>query len=401
MNFKIPFIGRAHKYTKEEQDIVIEAMNSAIPLTQGKYQQAFEEKFSDYIGADYSFAINNATAGLELSAQMCQFKEGDEFICPSHTFTASAYPFIKKGGTPVWADIDIETRVVNLETIKRCVTQKTKAIVVVHLYGLIIPEIKQIANFCKENNILLIEDVAQAMGTEIDGKKAGTFGDFGVFSFHSHKNMTTLGEGGMLVVQDKKYADIIPMLRHNGHCGWEFERANYWIPAMGNVDLPKLDGEFLMPNNYCLGEVECALGIKLLDRIDIINNQKRNRAIKFIDELSEYRLLEFHREDSIRHNYHLLVAEVKDAKRDIFMKKMSEEKSIQCVVQYYPLNRYDFYKKLGFDNANCPNTDKVFNNMVSFPFHHMMSDEDFEYILKSTKEVLSLMENGEWRIEKR
>ena len=388
MNFKISFIGRAHKYTKEEQNIVIEAMNSAIPLTQGKYQQAFEYKFSDYIGTKYSFAINNATAGLELSAQMCQFKEGDEFICPSHTFTASAYPFIKKGGTPVWADINRDTRVVSLETIKACVTKKTKAIVVVHLYGLIIPEIKQIANFCKENNILLIEDVAQAMGTEIDGKKAGTFGDFGVFSFHSHKNMTTLGEGGMLVVKDKKYADILPMLRHNGHCGWEFERVNYWTPAMGNVDLPQLNGEYLMPNNYCLGEIECALGAKLLDRLEDINQNKRDRAIKFIDELSEFSLLKFHRESSNRHNYHLLVAEVENNKRDIFMKKMSEEKSIQCVVQYYPLNRYDFYKKLGFDSANCPNTDKFFDNMVSFPFHHMMSDDDFEYILKSTKEVL-------------
>ena len=317
MNFKIPFSGRAHKYTKEEREIVLEAMDTAVPLTQGKYQNEFQDKFSKYIGSQYSFTVNNATASLELSAQMCLFKEGNEFICPSHTFTASAYPFVKKGAIPVWADIDSDTRVVTLDTIKACVTSKTKAVVVVHLYGFIISDIEDIANFCQANGILLIEDVAQAMGTEINGKKAGTFGDFGVFSFHSHKNITTLGEGGMLVAKDKKYADIIPMLRHNGHCGWEFERANYWTPAMGNVDLPKLDNEFLMPNNYCLGEVECALGIKLLDRIDSINSQKRTRAIKFINELSEHELLKFHREDNIKHNYHLLVAEVKDDKRDI------------------------------------------------------------------------------------
>ena len=387
MNFKIPFSGRAHKYTEEEQAIVLEVMNHAVPLTQGKYQEEFQKKFCEYIGSNYAFAVNNATAALELAAQMCQFKNGDEFVCPSHTFTASAYPFIKKGATPIWADIDLETRVVTLETIKKCVTSKTKAIIVVHLYGFCV-DVEPIAKFAKERDILLIEDVAQALGTEVNGKKAGTFGDFGVFSFHSHKNITTLGEGGMLVVKDKKYADIIPMLRHNGHCAWSFERENYWTPAMGNVDLPELNGEYLMPNNYCLGEVECALGTKLLDRIDEINSQKRERALYFIDSLKEYDLLKFHRVESNRHNYHLLVAEVKRGMRDLFMKKMSEEKGIQCVVQYYPLHRYDLYKKLGFGKADCPNTEYFFDNMVSFPFHHMMSDEEFEYMLKSTKQVL-------------
>jgi dTDP-4-amino-4,6-dideoxygalactose transaminase len=397
MNFKIPFSGRAHKYTDEELEFIKEVASSAIPLTQGKYLKEFEEKFKNYIGTEYAFALNSATSALELAAQLCQFEEGDEFICPTHTFTASAYPFIKKGAKPIWADIDRDTRVVTLETIKKVITPKTRAVVVVHLYGFIIPDIEEIAKFCKENNILLIEDVAQALGTEINGKKAGTFGDFGVFSFHSHKNITTLGEGGMLVVKDKKYAKIIPLLRHNGHCAWEFERENYWTPAMGNVDLAELNGEYLMPNNYCIGEVECALGVKLLDRIDKINNQKRERAIYFIDEVNKIsNLLKFHRVDNKMHNYHLLVAEVKNNKRDIFMQKMAES-GVQCVVQYYPLHRYDLYKKLGFDKADCLNSEEFFDNMVSFPFHHMMSEEDFESMLEITKKVLG--ESGEWRIE--
>jgi dTDP-4-amino-4,6-dideoxygalactose transaminase len=276
MNYKIPFSGRAHKYTQEEKEVILDAIENAVPLTQGKYQNEFQDKFSSYIGSEYCFAVNNATAALDMSAQLCQFKDGDEFICPSHTFTASAYPFIKKGAKPVWADIEKNTRVVSLNTIKKCITPNTKAVVVVHLYGFIIPDILDIAKYCIENNILLIEDVAQAMGTKINDKMAGTYGDFGVFSFHSHKNMTTLGEGGMLIVKDKQYADIIPMLRHNGHCGWDIERPNYWTPAMGNVDLPKLNDEYLMPNNYCLGEVECALGAKLLDRLDEINSQKKS-----------------------------------------------------------------------------------------------------------------------------
>jgi dTDP-4-amino-4,6-dideoxygalactose transaminase len=388
MNFKVNFSGRGHKYTQEEKDVILEAIENADPLTQGKYQQEFEKKFCDFFRCDYAYAVNNATAALEMSAQMCKFQDDDEIVVPSHTFTSSVYPFIKKGAKVKWADIDLHTRVVTLENIKKVVTSKTKVMVVVHLYGFMIPDIKEIADFCKKNDILLIEDVAQAMGTELNGKKAGTFGDFGIFSFHSHKNITTLGEGGMLVVKDKKYANIIPMLRHNGHCGFDYDREDYWKPAMGELDLPELDGEYLMPNNYCLGEVECALGAKLLDRLDEMNTQKRQRANRFIDELSKFKILEFHKVDNNQHNYHLLAARVLDNKRDEIMKKLVYDKKIKCVVQYYPLHRYPLYVKLGFGEADVPNSDNFFDNMISFPFQHWMSNEEFEYMLESTKQVL-------------
>jgi dTDP-4-amino-4,6-dideoxygalactose transaminase len=388
MEFKIRFSGRAHDYNDEEIETVITTMKSADPLTQGKYRNEFEQKFKKYFGVENAFTTSNATAALELIAQLCQFKPDDEIIVPGHTFTSSVYPFIKRGAKPVWADIDMRTRVVNAGTIERCLTPKTKAIVIVHHYGYV-ADMPEIMDLAKRKNLLVIEDAAQSIGAKVDGKISGTFGDFGVFSFHSHKNITTLGEGGMLVVKDKKFADLIPMLRHNGHCGFDYERKDYWIPAMGNVDLPELNGQILWPNNYCLGEVECALGIKLLDRLDKINVFKRGRAITFIDSLKDVTDLEFHREDSERHNYHLLVARVKNGKRDELIRKMAAEKGIQCVVQYYPLYRYDFYKKLGFGQANCPNSDEFFDNMVSFPFQSTLNDVELEYMALSIKEILN------------
>ncbi len=387
MDFKIRFSGKAHEYTQDEIDVVIQAMKKADPYTQGAYQKAFEKKFCEYIGADHAFAVNNATSALEMAAQLCQFEPGDEVIIPAHTFTSSAYPFAKKGAKIVWADIDLYTRVITSDSIASKITSKTKAIVAVHLYGYA-ADMPSISRLAADRGILLIEDVAQAMGTVVDGKKTGTYGDFGVFSLHSHKNITTLGEGGLLVVKDPKKAQIIPMLRHNGHCVFPYERDHYWIPAMGNVDLPELNDKILWPNNYCIGEVECALGTKLLDRIDQINSEKRTRALFFIDELNQYNTLEFHRVASERHNYHLLVARVTNGKRDDMIKYMAYEKSIQCVVQYYPLNRYPFYQKLGFGEANCPNTDEFFDHMISFPFHHWMSEVDFDYMIKSVKETL-------------
>ena len=387
MEVKIPFSGRAHAYTEDEINIVVAAMKDANPLTQGKYLKAFEEKFCHYIGVERSFAVSNATAALEISAQLCQFMPGDEVIIPSHTFTSTAYPFAKKGAQIVWADIDLKTRVVTAQTLAERITSKTKALVVPHLYGYG-ADMPEIMGLAKKHNLLVVEDAAQVLGVEIDGKKAGTFGDFGVYSFHSHKNITTLGEGGMLVVKDKNLANLVPPLRHNGHCAFSFERKDYWVPAMGNVDFPEINRKTLWPNNFCLGEVECALGSKLLDRINSINEEKRERALKFIESLIDYPELEFHRVDSVRHNYHLLVARLLGGKRDNFIRKMAQEKEVQCVVQYYPLNRYPLYQKAGFGKAECPNADEFFDSMVSFPFHHWLSDEDFNYLLTSTLETL-------------
>ena len=388
MNYKIPFSGRAHAYTEDELQTIIDVAQGAVPLTQGSHLQEFEAAFKEYAKVNYAFAVNNATAALELSAQLCQFKPGDEVIIPSHTFTASAYPFVKKGARIVWLDIDPITRVVTAETFERAVTPKTRAVVVVHLYGYgaNMPEITRLA---KKHNILLIEDTAQALGADIEGKMAGTYGDFGVFSFHSHKNITTLGEGGMLVVKDDNIAKIIPQLRHNGHCAFDFERQDYWIPAMGNVDIPKLNGEYLMPNNYCIGEVECALGVKLLQRIDMLNAEKRMRALRFIDALVDYPQLQFHRVATVRHNYHLLVARIENGLRDAFIRSMAQEYGIQCVVQYYPLNRYPFYQKSGYGEAACPHADDFFDNMVSFPFQHTLSEEELDYIISSIRAVLT------------
>ncbi|MBQ1539327.1 MAG: aminotransferase class V-fold PLP-dependent enzyme, partial [Desulfovibrio sp.] len=284
MQLRINFSGRSIRYTEEEIAVVAEAMRNAEPLTQGRHLAEFESAFARYQGVEQGscFAVMNGVSALELTAQLCRFKEGDEVVIPSHTFTASAYPYVKKGATLKWCDVDLHTHVATAQTIARAMTPKTKAVVVVHLYGYV-ADMPAIARLCKERGVLLIEDTAQAIGAEIDGQKAGTFGDMAIFSFHSHKNLTTLGEGGMVWIRDRKLWPLLPMLRHNGHCAYGFERPDYWKPAMGNVDMPMLDGEMLQPNNYSLGEVECALGTKLLERIDAINDAKRARAMQFID----------------------------------------------------------------------------------------------------------------------
>ncbi len=391
MDLKVNFSGRALDYSEEEIAVVVDAMRNADPLTQGRYQALFQEKFRAFNAAPYAFAMMNGTAALELAARLCLLDAGDEVVIPSHTFTSSAYPFARTGATLVWADIDPHTRVVTKQSIQRVLSPRTKVIVVVHLYGYV-ADMPGIMALARERGLLVVEDACQAIGADIGGVKAGNFADFGVFSFHSHKNLTTLGEGGMLTCKDSAFADIIPMLRHNGHCAFSEDRPDYWIPAMGNVDFPELNGHRLWPYNYCLGEVECALGAKQLDRVLTINEEKRARAIAFIDALAAYPELCFHRDTSTRHNYHLLAAwlDGSQERRNDFIRRMFHEHKVKCVVQYYPLNRYPLYQKLGFGRADCPHADTFFDHMISFPFQHNLKEEEFQHMLDAAKQVLDV-----------
>ena len=261
-------------------------------------------------------------------------------------------------------------------------------VVAVHLYGLPC-DMDIIQEICKGNNLLLVEDCAQAFGAEYDGKKVGTFGDYSCFSLHAQKNITTLGEGGVLVLKDPEKASLVPGLRHNGHASYG-DRTHYWKPAMGNVDL---DIEGVWPFNYSMTEVQAALGAKMIDRLDKLNSQRCNRGNRFINALAKYSELKFQRAKSDRkHTFHLLPARYDSTaygkSNDDLIELLSSKYGIKAIVQFHPLNRYPLFVKMGFAKANCPNADFFFDNMVSFPFHHWMGEEDFEYMISSTKLAL-------------
>lgn len=389
MDFKVKWSGKSIEYTQEEINAVVNVMRNGDPQTQGKYLVEFEKVFSDYIGGQTCFGVTNATHALELIADLAGVKSGDEVILPSHTYCASAIPFGRTGAKLVWADIESDTFLISLDSIKALVNEKTKVIVLVHLYGMIIPNIEEIVNFAKSKNIIVVEDCAQSLGAKLNGKVCGTFGDFGAYSFHGQKNITTLGEGGIITLKNEYLAKKIPGIRHNGHAPF-LNKKEYWIPAMSNVDL---DLDDVWPHNFSLTEAQAALGTVLLKRLDQLTSARRERAKKFrhyLSELPELRFQKISNDES--HSHHLLVAKFEGKEygksRDEFLSLLSKKYKVQAIVQYYPLNRYDLFKKMGFGEANCPNTDEYFDNMVSFPFHITLPESDFDYMLESIKNAI-------------
>ena len=392
-NFKINWTGNSIKYNSKEKKIVLNAMEKAEPFTQGKHLLKFEKSFSKYIGGNGSaYAVANCSNALDISAILIGTKKNDEIIVPSHTWCATPISYARHGAKIKWVDIDPNTFVASLDTIKKQITKKTKAIIIVHLYGMPV-NIKEIVSYAKKRKIIVIEDCAQSLGSSVNKKKTGSFGDISCFSFHSNKIITTLGEGGMLLINNKKFDKKIKAIAHNGVDVYRRKNPKiYWKPSMINIIDAKKN---YWPSNFCIGEIQCALGVELIKRIDKLNAIRISRANKFIDELSNYKELKFQKRiKGYKNVYHCLVAQFLGPKsiekRDLFMKIISQKHGIKTIVQNRPLDRFKLFKKFK-TKKKLDNTNNFFNNMISWPFYTYMEDKKFNYMIKKTKDTLDFI----------
>jgi len=386
MKVEMPAVQSRH--TEEEIEAAAIAMRNCPTYSQGDELKAFEAEFAAYLGAPHAMGVSSATAALETAAVLADIGSGDEVVIPAHTFVSTAVPFARTGARIVWADIDPDTRVVSADTLLPRVTEKTRVVVVPHLYGLC-AEMAPIVRLCAERDILLVEDCAQSPGAERGGRKAGTFGDFGCFSFHTHKNMTTLGEGGMLVCRSEQRDTIARKLRWMGNWPFEKKRERYWVPAMGDL-VAAMPG--VWPVNSCLGEIQAAVGRVVLRRLDAINDNRRAQADRFRSALADCPELVFPTVSEPRaHVYHLMAARVDNIDRDALMERLLGVHQIKCIVQYIPLNRSPLFRAFGLGEADCPNTDAFFDNMISFPWWSDMPDDVLDYMIESVRAAVAAL----------
>lgn len=383
MKVEMPAVQTRHN--DQEIEAVTRLMREGSSYSQGQELLAFEAEFAACMGAPHALGVANASAALEICALLSGIGPGDEVIIPGHTFVASAVPFGRTGARIVWADIDPETRTLSAETVRRCLTERTRVVVAVHLFGLC-AEIEPIAELCREHGIVLVEDCAQAPGAQRGGRNAGTFGDFGCFSFHTHKNLTTLGEGGMLLCRDGGMDTDARKIRWMGNWPIETPREKYWVPAMGDL-VSSRPG--VWPLNCCLGEIQCAVGRAILHRLEAINASRRSQAQRFIAALSDCPELRFQKVTEPRaHVYHLMAAVVRGINRDALIESLLKDHEVKTLVQYVPLYRTPLFKALGHGEANCPQCDHCFDNMISFPWWTDMPEDVLGYMIDSTRSAV-------------
>lgn len=323
---KIPVAGPW--ITQKEIDYVTDAVSNAWYGNANMYHERFEKAFSEYIGMKYAMALPTCTSAIHLSLLALGIKEGDEVIVPDATWIASSAPISYVGATPVFADIDPQTWCLSAESLEACITPKTKAVIPVDLYGGM-PDMNAIRAIARRHNIAIIEDAAEALGAEYKGKRAGSFGDTGVFSFHGSKTVTT-GEGGMLVTDREDLYKHIQVLRDHGR-------------QPGDRMFFNTEVAF----KYKMSSMQAALGLAQLERIDELMHRKREQFDWYKQELGNVDGITLNAEPEGTFNAYWMVTIVLDPKFGLNKAQVMEllsQDGIDSRPFFYPLSSIPAYE---------------------------------------------------------
>jgi len=350
-------------------------------LTMGEVTQNFEKAFAKFMGVKYALAVASGTAALHLALKALKLKPGDEVLLPSLTFVATANAIVYNQAKPVFVDItSLDNFNISLEDLQTKITDRTKAILVVHYAGYP-TTMERINAVAKKYNLAVIEDSAHAIGAEINKKKMGSWGDMGCFSFFSNKNLVT-GEGGMVVTNSDELAQKLKLLRSHGMTTLTWERHKGQAHCYDVVELGF---------NYRMTEIESALGIEQLKKLRK-NNAKREKLTKLYTKhltgVSQIKIpfLNYPHQSSF-HIFPILLGEGLD--RNWFLEEMKKRK-IQTSVHYQPVHKFTYYQNNfpEIREISLPNTEYVGRQEVTLPLHPLMTERDVIYVCNSIRKIL-------------
>jgi perosamine synthetase len=314
--------------TQKEIDYVADAAEKAWYGNANMYNTRFETSFAEYLGVKYAVSLPSCTSAIHLSLLAIGVGEGDEVIIPDITWIATAAPISYLGATPVFADIDPKTWCLSARSFEECITSRTKAVIPVDLYGNV-PDWDAILTIARQHNIPVIEDAAEAIGSEYRGKSAGSFGITGTFSFHGSKTMTT-GEGGMLVTDSKDIYDRVLFLRDHGRKPGDIMFFNEQVAY-----------------KYKMSAVQAALGLAQLERIDELVAKKRQIYQWYQEEVSRLNGITLNYEAPETQNTYWMVTAIAEPRLGIEKLRMIQlmaEKNIDCRPFFFPLSMIPAYK---------------------------------------------------------
>ena len=321
----------------------------------GGQVQEFEKNFKKFINSKSCVSVNSGTAALHLAAALCDIK-GKEVILPSLSFVSTAHAIMYNGGIPVFVDVNPHTLCIDPEEIKKKISKKTRCIIPVHFGGMPadIKKIQKLSN----SNIMIIEDAAHACGSEFNGKKIGSHGDFVCFSFHPVKNLA-MPTGGLISINNHNYKKITEDLKSKRWCGISNRKyADYDVDKIGW--------------NFYMNELSAAIGLVQLQKIKKMNNKRKSIAKIYDKELNVSKKIPF----TSTCVYHLYWICVRD--RNFFRKKLLE-KGIETGTHYKPIHQLSLYKK----SVKLPLTEKIANEIVTIPIHPNLTGSQIDYIVKT------------------
>lgn len=364
-----------------EQDIeaVLKVLRSDW-LTQGPSVQEFEEKLAKYCGAGYAVVCNSGTSALHAAFVAAGIGKGDEFIVPTITFPATSNVGLWSGALPVFVD-SVNNGNIDSEKIEEKITAKTKAIVPVDFTGRPV-DLDKIKEIARKHHLLVIEDACQALGASYDGVKIGAVADLTAFSFHPVKNITT-AEGGAVVTSNEKFYKIMKQFVTHGVTKENFENESpgaWWF-----------EQQFL-GLNYRLTDMQAALGISQLSRLDSFLEKRRKIVKKYnqaFENIINIRIPEDDT-DKVKSAWHLyvieLVGDAKDRRAEVF--KKLRESGVGVQVHHVPVHYHPYYERLGFHKGLAPNAERLYEAVLSLPLYPDLTQAEQNYVIEKVLTIV-------------
>lgn len=367
---KINFIpSTGPSITKKEVAYVTQAAKDGWNKNYIKYVSLFEKKLAHYVGRKYALATSSCTGALHLSYLSLGLKRGDEVIVPNITWIATVEPLYWIGAKPIYVDIKSDTWCIDSDKIEKAITKKTKAIIVVDLYGHV-AEMKKILRIARKYKLKIIEDAAEAIGSEYFNKKAGSFGDISCFSFHGSKTLVT-GEGGMLLTNNR---DVIKKAQYfNDHC--KDPKKIFWNLGIGY--------------KYKMSNFQAACGLAQLERIEELIEKKRKIFSWYKKRLFNIPGLQLNTEHLHNKNTYWMVTVVFDKKYKINKEEIMKEfikYNIQVRPFFYPLSILPIIKR----NVNTPVSYDIASRAINLPCGQSITEKEVKYVCDSLLKILKI-----------
>jgi perosamine synthetase len=368
----------------DEADVqaVVEVLRSDW-LTTGPKVREFEQAFADFVGAREAVAVSNGTAALHAAMYAVGIGPGDEVIVPPMTFAASANCVVFQGGTPVFADVDLDTLLLDPAQAETKVTPRTKAIIAVDYTGQPC-DYDTLRAIADQHGLTLVADACHALGGSYKGRPVGSLADLSVFSFHPVKHITT-GEGGMITTDDSDLARRMQIFRNHGITTdhRQREQQGSWFYEM--VDLGY---------NYRLPDINCVLGLAQLGRLDGWLARRREIAARYTEAFAQMPEVDVpYVPPETNPAWHLYVTEVNQerlrvGRKEIFAALRAE--NIGVNVHYIPVYWHPYYQALGYKRGLCPVAEDAYERLISLPMFPAMADKDVEDVITAVCKVISV-----------
>ncbi len=337
-------------------------------LSLGPKYKEFEQEFAKYTGAKYALAVSSGTAGLHLAIKALNLKPGDEVITTPFSFVASSNCLLFESVKPVFVDIDQQTFNMDPLKIEAVITPRTKAILVVHVFGKPC-DMARIMKIAKKHKLKVIEDACESLGSKIDSKMSGTIGDVGVYSFYPNKQMTT-GEGAIIVTNSKKVFELCDSMRNQGRALRSSKFSLEWNWLISER----------LGYNYRMNEMNAALGLTQLKKLNWMIGKRMEVASWYEDNLSKKSEIILPKKELDGYNFFVYVVRFTNGDRNKIMDKLNKE-GIQTRPYFPVIHLQPFMKKMfGFKKGNFPIAEKVASQTLALPFYIGLKKTDVEHI---------------------